>query len=111
MAGKYLPVVFRKFGKNGDVIALFPTVPATPNPYEMMSYMHVGQHGAASDDLASVTVAATPADYKDLLRELTNVVGYTNLVVYKRVTQQMHEERKVTLRAMREVQAKGERSR
>ena len=42
-------VIFRKL-KDGDIIALFPELPGDMNPYHTCeSYMHVGQHGAASE--------------------------------------------------------------
>ena len=80
---KITPVIFRKF-KNGDVIALFPTIQENPYPC-CLSYMHVGQHGAANYyELLKVTTPAAPAEYKDLQEELI-MIGYTP-VIYKRVT-------------------------
>lgn len=40
-----IPVVVRRF--DGELIALFPTVPADRNGYNVESYMFVGQHGGA----------------------------------------------------------------
>jgi hypothetical protein len=64
-------VIFRKYG-DGEVIALFPYELANvDSPWPCVSYMHVGQHGAA--DLAGVmghTEPATPDEYAPLMREL-----------------------------------------
>lgn len=74
-------VVFRKW-RNGDVIALFPD---DVNPYDstVISYMHVGQHGAA--DYAYVvykTHPAQPDEYRSLLSELRNI-GYDDLRIIR----------------------------
>lgn len=75
-------VIFRKF-RNGDVIALFPEVAGTSNPSTCMSYMHVGQHGAA-DPLADGIPLATPEEYAPLMTELVRQ-GYDDLKVCKRI--------------------------
>lgn len=74
------PVVFRKY-KNGDVIALFPTM--HEGNYMINSYMHVGQHGCADYNLVYSTKPATEGEYRELLEELKQI-GYENLKVYKR---------------------------
>ncbi len=67
-------VIFRVF-KEGDVIALFPSELAD-NRGNCMSYMHIGQHGAADyNGLVRTTRLATEAEYKALARELTSI-GY-----------------------------------
>jgi hypothetical protein len=38
-------VIYKKL--DGDVIALFPEIPATQYSYDILSYMHVGQHAIA----------------------------------------------------------------
>lgn len=81
-------VIFRKWPKRegGTVIALFPAIAATVgNPYNCQSYEHVGQHGAASVNLTQRTKPATPAEYKDLAKELRQR-GY-RLRIVKRFTQ------------------------
>lgn len=60
--------IFRAW-PNGDVIALFPRIPAD-NRGNVLSYEHVGQHGAASPDIVHRTKPASPATYDALLREL-----------------------------------------
>ncbi len=68
-------VVFRKFKKGGDLIALFPTVINYPNG-NCESYMHVGQHSAAGyTGVMCYTVAATPEEYAPLKQELESI-GY-----------------------------------
>ena len=74
-------VIFRKF-KDGDIIALFPEIAGDMNPSTMMSYQHVGQHGAA--DCIESTKLADPEEYEDLKKEL-ETVGYV-LKVCKKAT-------------------------
>lgn len=66
-------VVFKKFPE-GDVIALFPYEVADPSG-NIMSYMHIGQHGAASPELVQELEDATPAEYGNLQKELERI-GY-----------------------------------
>ena len=66
-------VVFRKFPKEGDVIALFPEIPSKVNGSLCESYMHVGQHGPANyEGLMQITVPAMPEEYESLRKELTS---------------------------------------
>lgn len=68
-------VIFRAFhARGGEVIALFPEIPADMRG-NVQSYMHTGQHGAASPDLARVTRAATLEEYAPLAAELARI-GY-----------------------------------
>lgn len=74
-------VVFRKY-RNGDIIALLPDI-AFKRDYNVMSYMHVGQHGEV--DYSAVIRATKPAaesEYKPLLDELRGL-GYDLRVVKK----------------------------
>ncbi len=83
MKSKELPtrVVFRKWKDSGEVIALFPDLNyanGAANFGNIMSYMRVGQHGEAHESLLRERkrfVKATPAEYADLLKELTGI-GY-----------------------------------
>jgi hypothetical protein len=79
-------VVFRKWNSDSDghdVIALFPEV-AEYNGM-CMSYMHMGQHGAADyDSVVARTVPATPEEYAPLKRELESAPYNYNLVIRKR---------------------------
>jgi len=76
------PVLFRKF-KDGNVIALFPTILCNTNVSTCLSYMHIGQHGNASVNLIYETKLAKPDEYKSLLDELISI-GYDDLKVYQR---------------------------
>lgn len=71
-------VIFRKF-KDGDIIALFP--------YDIQSrdgligsYMHVGQHSAATLNLIRETKLATAQEYNALKHELMSL-GYKVKVI------------------------------
>jgi len=104
------PVIFRAFRDNGEVIALFPTLPGGRRPWEILSYMHVGQHGTA--DYFALTAPApgggwssaptrpaTALDYEDLYRELT-ALGY-NLSVRQKFSPKLREELEQNRREMR----------
>ena len=79
-------VIFRKFG-DGDVIALFPELSGTGDVDTCASYMHVGQHSAASVRLVADTRPATEEDYAPLKQELERL-GYQDLQVVKRFSPQ-----------------------
>lgn len=70
-------VIFRKWKKGGDVIALFPEIAADQNPsMHCLSYQHVGQHGAATVTLGSEdTLPVTDEEAKPLWDELESI-GY-----------------------------------
>ena len=68
-------VIFRRYPKKegGEVIAIFPCVPATNNAYTCSCYVHMGQHGAC--DPIHVIMNTKPGklndpDVKALKREL-----------------------------------------
>lgn len=73
-----MQVQFHKF-PGGDVIALFPDEIADNNG-NIQSYMHIGQHAAASPDLTNELPEATTNEFFPLLRELVQI-GYKNLEV------------------------------
>lgn len=78
------PVIFRRFIEGGDVIALFPTLPGTRDPWTCESYQHTGQHSAASVELFyKETKPAYETEYRTLLRELIGQ-GYDDLRIYTR---------------------------
>lgn len=85
-------VIFRKF-KCGDVIALFPQEPATLDGHLCVSYMHVGQHSAASPSIVRDTKPASIEEFRKLLWELEQI-GYNDLVVCKKFTQEDYKVRK-----------------
>lgn len=83
-------VIFRKFRRGGDIIAYFPEIQATMSKAECMSYMHIGQHGAASYDcIHTLTKPATPKEYADLKKELEDI-GY-KLEIRKRISKRWYE--------------------
>ena len=93
------PVIFRKWPKSegGDVIALFPTLVGTMDPYTCESYEHVGQHGSADPQgVMQATKPAKPAEYADLMAELKSI-GYDDLVVYQKLQYRWIDERRKTL--------------
>jgi hypothetical protein len=72
-----IPAVFRRWTDNGEVIALFPTLPADYAGH-CTSYMQVGQHGAADyDAVIELTrpVFMVQSDAATLARELEQI-GY-----------------------------------
>jgi hypothetical protein len=72
-------VIFRKFS-DGEIIALFPELPE--HDYLISSYMHVGQHSAASKGLVQTTKLATETEYYELYQELLSL-GYMLKIVKK----------------------------
>jgi hypothetical protein len=87
-------VVFRKW-KNGDVIALFPELPADLHGECCSSYEHVGQHGGA--DYCGVIQQTKPcsvSDAADLAAEL-RTIGY-ELKPIRRTSHIHHERRRST---------------
>ena len=73
-------VIFRIF-RDGEVIALFPEI--EENAGCILSYMHIGQHGAASRDIVTDTKLATVEQYAPLYKELQSI-GY-HLQIRKRI--------------------------
>jgi len=80
------PVVFRVWNKGGEVLALFPRIPADVHGLFCLSYERVGEHGAASVPVVIPrTRPAHESEYADLLRYLQEKRGY-RLRVMRRVT-------------------------
>ena len=66
-------VIFRMF--KGEVIALMPTILADLDG-NVLSYMTIGQHGAATFDLVmAISLPASLSESKPLFDELTSI-GY-----------------------------------
>jgi hypothetical protein len=87
-------VVFRRW-RNGDVIALFPDLPADLYGDYCDAYEHVGQHGGA--DYHGVIQATKPCsvdDAADLVTEL-RTIGY-ELRPIQRASRVHHETRRRT---------------
>jgi hypothetical protein len=88
-------VVFRKWGpaKGGDILALFPEIPADIHGHHCQSYQHIGQHGGADYSLCiGKTAPAAPGEYANLKEELESI-GY-RLEVVARITPAMVEARR-----------------
>lgn len=83
-------VVFRKF-PHGDIIALFPEIPGSSDPATCSSYQHIGQHGAASEDLIRDTAKAGYSEFEPLAKEITGL-GY-RLRLALRITPKMRAAR------------------
>lgn len=98
---KRTAVVFRRWDDpSGDVIALFPEIPADIDGKYCLSYEHFGQHGGA--DYCSVIANTVPAPAKEKARlawEL-EMVGY-RLQPVRRATWRHHERRRAAARALR----------
>lgn len=90
-------VIFKKFGNgpinfgNGHIIALFPELPGDSDRYTCSSYMHVGQHGAASMDLFRNLETPETWEYASLQAELESI-GYV-LDIRRKVSQKMNKAR------------------
>lgn len=88
-------VIYRTFRQSGDTIALFPEEPADIRGDFCMSYMQIGQHGAASPmgtEFARITRPATPEEIAPLRREL-EAIGY-NLAPVLRCSFKMNKTRR-----------------
>jgi hypothetical protein len=72
MSTETVKVIFRKYRtKGGEVIAIFPQIPANSFGYAMQCYVHTGQHGSADyGHVLSQTRLATPEEYAALKKEL-----------------------------------------
>ena len=85
------PVIFREY-HDGEVIALFPTLPGG-SCGQCQSYLHFGQHGAADyGHVVRTTGPAAADEYADLMAELVKV-GYDDLSIYQREQPWMHRAR------------------
>lgn len=66
------------------MFAAFPTIPGDNNESTMTIYAHVGQHSIADQSYVRDCLAARPAEYAELAKEL-QAVGYDDLTIVKRV--------------------------
>lgn len=80
-----IPVLFRRERrKDGEVTAVFPTLPHDIDGRLMMCYAHVGQHGGCAHRFAWDGRPATPEEYAPLKAELEGRPYGYRLKVYKR---------------------------
>lgn len=78
-------ICFRK-DTTGEIYAVFLDEINHHSKLELMCYAHMGQHGGCCIRwLYSETIPAKESEYKSLLAELTNIVGYKNLELKKRL--------------------------
>jgi hypothetical protein len=85
--------IFRRWKDSGDVIALFPAIPADIDGRYCLSYEHVGQHGAADfHGVVRRTLPATSKQCAGLARELRQI-GY-DLKPIQRASSRNHEKRR-----------------
>lgn len=77
-----LKVIFKKC-EDGEVIAFFPELKV--NYGNIMSYMHIGQHGEASYSFYSELKNATEKEYSSLLEELKRIYNDCILVIKKKL--------------------------
>jgi hypothetical protein len=84
-----IPVLFR-MERNGECLAVFPTIPAAKG--ECTCYAHMGQHSGMSPAYFADTKPATQEQSKPLLLELMRI-GYHGLREYKRRAPWMAQER------------------
>lgn len=91
-------VVFRVWNRGGEVVALFPELPGSPDPLTCLSYERSGQHGPAITTIVrGSTRPATTSEYTPLLRELESI-GYT-LIVQDKFPSDSHLSRRRSLAA------------
>ena len=82
-----LKVIFRK-SKNPytgefEVVAFFPE--ASANYGNILSYMHIGQHGEASIEFYWSTSKVSPEEFKPLLDELKAIYDDCELIVKRKI--------------------------
>ena len=75
-------VIFRK-DKEGNVIAFLPELRV--NYGNIMSYMHIGQHGEADYLFYKETKKADKSEYNSLLDELERIYDDCTLVVKQKL--------------------------
>ena len=74
-------VIFKKC--EGEVVAVFPELAGTSDPYTMTCYAHVGQHAHCNTAFVANSKPAKPEEYESLLKELTQV-GYEKIRVVRK---------------------------
>ena len=85
MEKQVLKVVFRKFN-DGEIIALFPQIKFGCPHYEIMSYMHIGQHGEVDHHaILEQTKLATEEEYQALLNEIKSIYRDYDIKVMKKL--------------------------
>lgn len=90
-----LPVIFRKF-KNGQLIALFPTLPALVGGEQAIkAYTPLKKHTQVETSIMYVTKEAIPEEYTDFLIEVAQeAYPHDKLVIRRRMTEGLHGKRR-----------------
>jgi len=82
-------VIFRKWRKTGEIIALFPGIAADLDGKRCQSYEHIRQHGGVEyNHVIRQTTKATPIEYGALKSELEKI-GYA-LRIKNRASKKMY---------------------
>ena len=90
-------VVFRRWRDSGDIIALFPEIPADLYNDLCGAYEHIGQHGGANCwSVIQQTLPVELHEAETLAEELTGI-GY-NLRPIRRALYTHHEKRRQAAR-------------
>lgn len=85
-----LPVLFRKL-QNGEVIALFPTLPGKASPRSMVAYTRFAKRTEAEASIMYVTSEADATEREELAMEVSRAFSNDQLVIRKRITEDLHE--------------------
>jgi hypothetical protein len=94
-------VVFRRWKDTGDIIALFPEIPADLLGHYCLSYEHICQHGAANfERVMRHSKDVSPVESAGLARELA-LLGY-DLKPIRRVSHRHHKLRRQMAERLRE---------
>lgn len=87
-----LPVIFRKLG-NGEIIALFPTVPGKLRDTSIRAYTSVAKITEIDTSIMRVSVAATAQEREALLIEVVKAFPHDQIVIRKRITEDLDVQR------------------
>lgn len=89
-----LPVIFRKL-KNGQVVALFPTLPAPAGGDDAIkAYTQAGRETQVDTSIMYVSKEATAEEYKELLIEVVKAYPMKSVVIQHRITEKLNEQRR-----------------
>ena len=106
-ADETTPVLFRKWKKEGDVIAIFPYDLGNNDPATCSSYQHVGQHGSCDPQhLMGVTTEALPEEYEPLKQELESAPYHYQLMLIHKLPANSYTHRQQLLQQYNTAPAK-----
>ena len=83
-----MKVAFREFKSNGEVIAIFPELPADLTGKYCVSYMSIGQHEEC-DPVFILKVTKPTENYQDLLKMIEQIYD-TDIEVIKRINRECY---------------------